>query len=40
MGWSLLVNGPYLIARTHLKEVGEGLHGVSERDGIREEPQT
>lgn len=37
---SLLVNGPYLLARTHLKKVGEGLHGVSERGGIREEPQT
>lgn len=36
---SLLVNGPYLLARSHLKEVGGALHGVSERGGIREEPR-
>lgn len=37
---SLLVNGPYPLARTRLKEVGEGLPGVSERGGIREAGQT
>lgn len=38
----LFVDGLYLLARIHLcsKEVGEGPHGVPERGGIREEPQT